>query len=144
MPKVPRYTKDGMESRREQVATLRLQHLTQEQIADRLGVSMATVSRDLQAVRDEWAERRTQRYEDWVAEEIAKLDAMEKTWLPAALNGRELNANAVRQVLAIMDRRARMLGLDKPQTHEMTVISQDAVDAEIRRLEAELADHDAG
>jgi len=38
-----------------------------------------------------------------------------------------------------MDRRSRLVGLDKPQLHEHTVITRDALDAEIERLEAEVA-----
>ena len=56
--KVPQSKQDEIQARRNQVATLRLAHLTQAEIAKRLGVSVGTVNSDLQAIRDEWAERR--------------------------------------------------------------------------------------
>lgn len=43
---------------------------------------------------------------------------------------------AIDRVVRIRERRAKLLGLDAPQRHE--VVSLDAVDAEIRRLTAEL------
>lgn len=127
--------RDEIAQRRQIVANLRLSHLTQAEIAERLGVSVGTISSDMAAIRDEWADRRRSSYDEWVAEEIAKLDRLERTFMPQAIQGvRE----AADKVLQIMDRRARMLGLDKPQLHTHTVITRDAIDAEIERLEREL------
>jgi len=123
--------------RRTQVATLRLMHYTQQQIAQRLNVSQATVSADLAAVRDEWVSRRDQQYGDWVAEEIAKLDALERVWLPRALSQNN-DEKAVTKVLSIMDRRARMLGLDQPERFQVQLVTVDMIDAEIARLERQL------
>lgn len=47
------------------------------------------------------------------------------------------NLKAVEQVLKIMDRRAKYLGLDAAQKHE--VISLDAIDEAIKKLESELS-----
>lgn len=136
--RVKQTQKDAIADRRRKVAELRLQHHTIAEIAAKLGISKATASTDLSAVRDEWAERRSASYEEWVGEELAKLDRLERTLLPAAITG---EYPAVDRIISLMDRRARMLGLDKPQLHEHTVITMDAVDAEIRRLEAELAEN---
>ena len=46
---------------------------------------------------------------------------------------------AIDRCLKIMDRRARYLGLDAPTRSRVEVVTEDVVDAEIRRLEAELA-----
>ena len=135
-PKVPQAKRDAIAARRTQVATLRLAHLTQTEIAAKLGIGLATVNRDLQAIRDEWAERRDTGYTEWVAEELAKLDRLERSLLPLALQGQ---TSAADRVLSIMDRRSKMLGLDKPERHEHTVITRDAIEAEIERLEAEMA-----
>lgn len=137
MAKVTQSKRDQMAERRQHVANLRLAHYTQQEIANELGLSVTTVCRDLQALRAEWQERRSMAFDGWVAEELAKLDALERAILPQALQGKP---GAAERVLKIMDRRARMLGLDKPQQHEHTVITQDALDAEIARLEAELAE----
>jgi transcriptional regulator with XRE-family HTH domain len=132
--KVPQAKLDGIAARRQQVATLRLAHLTQAEIAKRLGVSVGTVNSDLQAVRDEWAERRRTATDEWLSEELAKLDRLERALLPLALQGQ---ASAADRVLSVMDRRAKLLGLNKPDRHEHTVITLDAIEAEIARLEAE-------
>ncbi|SRR6266511_1782544 len=50
--------------------------------------------------------------------------------------------HAIDRLLKIQERRARLLGLDAPTQAKVTVISEDAVDAEIRRLEAELVSLD--
>jgi hypothetical protein len=45
---------------------------------------------------------------------------------------------AIDRLLKIQERRARLLGLDAPTQHRVNVLSEDAIDAEIARLEAEL------
>lgn len=130
--------REELATRRRKVAELRLQHWTETEIAEALGVSQPTISRDLAHIREEWREERVRSYDDWVAEELAKLAALERTLLPEAiLEG----GQAVDRVLSVMDRRARLLGLDKPQLHEHTIVTEDALDAEIRRLEERLAEH---
>jgi transcriptional regulator with XRE-family HTH domain len=134
--KVPQAKLDEIASRRQQVATLRLAHLTQAEIARKLDVSVGTVNADLQAIRQEWSERRRSSFEEWLDEELAKLDRLERALLPLALQGQ---ATAADRVLSVMDRRAKLLGLNKPERHEHTVITMDAIEAEITRMEAELA-----
>lgn len=131
--------REELAERRRKVAVLRLQHWTENEIAAELGVSQPTISRDLAVIRDEWLERRMTAYDQWVAEELAKLEVLERTLLPEAIAA---GGSAVDRVLSVMDRRARLLGLDKPQLHEHTIVTEDALDAEIRRLEERLARHD--
>jgi len=130
---------DLLAERRQRVSALRLMHYTQREIAAELGVSVATVNRDLAVVRGEWAERRSQSYETWVAEELAKIDLIERAILPAAISGDD---KAQARLVQFMDRRARMMGLDKPERFEHTVITMDAVEAEIARLEREMTERD--
>ena len=127
---------DEILDRRTQVAALRLSRLSFSEIARRLGVSVATVHSDMTAIRSEWAERRLTAYEDWIGEELATLDALQRSMLPLARTGQE---KAVDRVLSIMDRRSRLLGLDQPERHEHVVITKDLVAREIERLEEELA-----
>jgi hypothetical protein len=47
---------------------------------------------------------------------------------------------AIDTLLKIQERRARLLGLDAPAHRTVTVLSEDVVDQEIARLEAELRD----
>jgi transcriptional regulator with XRE-family HTH domain len=130
---------DALAERRQRVSALRLMHYTQREIAAEIGVSVATVNRDLAVVRAEWAERRSQSYESWVAEELAKIDLLERAILPAAISGDD---KAQARIVQFMDRRARMMGLDKPERFEHTVITLDAVEAEIARLEREMGERE--
>jgi hypothetical protein len=54
---------------------------------------------------------------------------------PITDDGPVLQATAT--LLRVMERRARLLGLDAPAKHE--VLTLDAIDAEIRRLEEQLS-----
>ncbi len=65
--------------------------------------------------------------------ENLRLDSLLMAVWPKAMAGQ---LEAVDRVLSIMARRARLLGLDAPTQHQ--VLSIDAIDAEIVRLEAEL------
>ena len=132
---------DEITARRNQVATLRLAHLTQAEIAARVGVSVGTVNADLKAIREAWQERARTSIDEWVGEELAKLDRLERSLMPLALQGQ---ATAAERVLSVMDRRAKLLGLNKPERFEHTVITRDAIETEIERLEAELAANDSG
>jgi hypothetical protein len=69
--------------------------------------------------------------------EVERLDAMLKALWPAAQAGKWL---AVDRILAVMDRRARLLGLDAPQRRVVDVITHDAFAQAMRELEAEVAD----
>jgi hypothetical protein len=132
-------TDDAIAERRQRVSALRLMHYTEREIAAELGISCATAHRDIVAVRQEWAQRRTQRYEEWVAEELAKIDLLERAIMPSAIAGDD---RAQARIVQFMDRRARMMGLDKPQQFEHTVIPLDAVEAEIARLEREMVERE--
>ena len=74
-----------------------------------------------------------------MAEELAKLDLLEHELLPVALSGGPkggVSLRAVDRVLAIRDRRARMLGLDAPSKVEATF----KVELVVRALEDTLAE----
>lgn len=105
------------EERRARVATLLLGHKTVRQIAAEVGASRATVARDVQAVRAEWRERRLADVDQHIAEELARLAAIEAAVLPQAQEGKLI---AVDRALAIMQRRAALLGLDAPQRREIS------------------------
>ncbi len=68
------------------------------------------------------------------AVELARLDGLMVTLWPSARRG---DLQAVDRVLKIMERRAKLLGLDAAQKHE--IVTQDAIEMEIKRLEAEMA-----
>lgn len=110
--------KDEIIIRREAIAAMRARGLTQRQIRDSLlnmkppiEVSIATVNRDLKLIRAEWKRKATESIEEWIANELADMDELEKqAW-------REKRYDLV---LKIKDRRAKLLGLDKPMRTELT------------------------
>jgi sigma54-dependent transcription regulator len=110
-----------IEQRRQTVAEMIASHRTYREIGDALGVASSTVSEDVKSIREQWRYRAIADYANLLAEEIAKLDLLERKLLPEVLHGGPeggVNLRAVDRVLAIRDRRARMLGLDAPSKVE--------------------------
>jgi len=70
------------------------------------------VRRELKRLRDENTERTEQVREI----EAGRLDDLQSALWDDALDG---DAQAVRQVLNVMQRRARLMGLDEPEQHEV-------------------------
>jgi transposase len=66
-----------MLDRRQSIAQLYVQGLSQRDIAKRVKVNQGTVSRDLAAIRETWLESATRDFSTRKAEELAKIDAME-------------------------------------------------------------------
>lgn len=130
-------------ARRVQVAEMLLAKVPQRTIAARLGVNVGTICDDVREIKKTWRERAGDSYAAHVAEEVAKLDVLEQSLLPKVVDG---SIAATEAFIRIMERRARLLGLDAPVTTKVELITEDMVDAEIKRLEAALAatDADAG
>lgn len=127
----------SVEERRSRVATMLLAHRSQREIADALGVHPSTVNRDIKAVRAEWAQRRATAIDTWTAEELAKLDAVERALMSKVLGG---DTWAIDRLLGAMHHRARLLGLYAPE--QLEVLTPGRIEQEIARLEAELGEHD--
>jgi biotin operon repressor len=125
------------EKRRLEVSTLLLDRTPIGRIAVVLGVSRQTVSADVKVIRGEWGKDRREAYAQYAAEDLARLAALEKALWRAAMQGQ---CQAVDRCLAILAQRSRLLGLDAPARSTVTVLTEDVVDAEIKRLEAELAE----
>lgn len=66
---------------------------------------LATINRDIKALRREWAKKRDESTDEWLATELATLAELQKeAWM----------AKQFDTVLRISDRRAKLLGLDAP------------------------------
>ena len=123
--------KDLLAIRREKVAALRARGKTQRQIRDELAkmnppikVGLGTVNRDLQFIRDKWKNAAAESIEEWVARELADLDELEKqAWAEKRYD----------LVLKIKDRRAKLLGLDKPMRTELAGADGKAIEVSIAR-----------
>ncbi|MFB6568378.1 hypothetical protein [Streptomyces noursei] len=84
--------------------------------------------------------------EAWRELELARLDTLQQAIWDKAMSG---DPRAIEAALKILDRRAKLLGLDS--AIKLEVLTVDALDAQIQRLEAELnaaaiatADSEAG
>ena len=106
-----------VEQRRGLVAQLLLTRpsISQREIVDALAKrghtwSVATICGDIAALRQEWQLRAARNVNEWIAEELAKLDLLESmAW----------NNKDARTVLACMKRRADLRGLDAPKRLEL-------------------------
>jgi hypothetical protein len=101
--------------RHREALELRALGKTLEQIADKLGY--ASASGASKAI-DSALQRTLQEPADTVRSlELRRLDIMLEATMPAAMRG---IPQAVDRVLKIMERRAKLLGLDAPQKQEIT------------------------
>lgn len=117
---------------------LRIGGKTYDQIADALGYSerggaAKAVSRALAATIQEPADELRRL-------EAERLDALDRVLWPLALDG---NLGAVARCLAIMARRAKLFGLDAPPRHAIEVLTTEALEAAMGRLERENAELEA-
>jgi len=116
-----------------QAARLRSRGLTYRQIAQAQGVSAPTAhDRVRRAIAAVPVEAVTELREI----ELHRLDMLLEKVMEKATSDDKGFLFAVDRALAIADRRAKLLGLDAPQRHE--VITLDAITAEIQKLEAAL------
>jgi hypothetical protein len=143
------------------IAELTLQHVKQTVIAQQLNLSQQTISRDLQEVKRRWLQKATVSFDEHVAHEIAKLEILEREYwagwkrsqqprklvtvrektdaTPGEKEAREGmrdgNPRFLEGVLFVMERKARLLGLDKParingtiQTFDLTKLSDEQLE----------------
>lgn len=137
----PRKDEAARLQRQEVVEGLLIAHWPMRRIAEHVGVSVGTVHNDVQAIKARWKAHHAEKYDAFVAEELQKCIALERALWPRAMAG---DGGAADRVLRTMHHRAKLLGLYAPTQETVTVITEDAVDAEIRRLTEKLARNDPG
>ncbi len=123
-----------VERRREQVAELVLAGYSYRQIGPMVGVSHAMVGKDVAAIREQWQARASEAYEQHVAEAMAALDLAQGRIVEAIADGDLAQAD---RLVKLLDRRARLLGLDAPARSEAEVTVHDG-DSDLDRSIAEL------
>lgn len=104
------------EHRRSLVARLVLARIPYRRMQEALEgqgvmVSLSTLHNDVQVIRAGWRESAARSYNDFVDEEVALLGSIQAAVVPKALDGQ---LGAVDRVLHIAERRAKLLGLDRP------------------------------
>lgn len=113
--------------RRKKVLSMRLAGATYRETAEALGISPSTVQKDINAELKEIPK--------WRADELRhveerRLNRLQRAIWPRALEG---DLPAFDRVLRVMERRAKMLGLDMPQRVEVTGVDVD-LDTTVEKL----------
>lgn len=125
--------------RREQVAVLLRQRVSRRTMASLLGVSVSAIGRDIDTVRAGWRERAADSYDAHVAEELAKLDEVERVWRPVMLDV-EGDPQMATAAALILDRaarhRMRLLGLEYRKPIEAEQDDEARQSLEQKRAEA--------
>ncbi len=134
--------------RRARVARLRSRKLTMREIGLALGISAATVYRDLRAIDEDWRREAAEDIADMRARELAELRDMEyqaSTALSASLS-EEAKIRWLGERRQIKARIASLMGLDAPKaiTAEVDVKDGGLSAQERRALAAHIAAMHAG
>lgn len=127
--------------RQQTALELRKQGFTYKEIAKHLEVSVEGARKAVKKAISNLEDRISESAAEVRRLELERLDRMLiRVWQQAVPPDVNMppNLKAIEQVLKIMDRRSRYLGLDAAQKHE--ILSVDAIDEEIKRLEAELGE----
>lgn len=104
--------------RRVKAFNLRKAGATYRDIAKQLEVTHATIVQDIKAVMKELQKTQLEEAADYRSLELERLDAMQVQLWPQANKG---NHGAVDRVLRIMERRAKLLGLDAPAKSQVAL-----------------------
>jgi len=126
-----------LDKRRTDVAARLLAGERQSSIAKSYNVNPSTITRDVQVIMEEMREERLRMATHYVSIEQARLDVLQQQFWLNALAG---DPKAGELALKIMERRAKLLGLDK--SAELTVMTAGRV--EIGQAVAILPDNDRG
>lgn len=110
---------------------------TQQQIADRYSVSRQAVGVAIKDALKGAASRRTELADHAYELQLERLERLLTAHWPHALNTRDNPDQAIRSsrvVLDILDREAKLFGLDQPVQVEVNVRTRDEIDDELNRL----------
>lgn len=108
---------EAASARRQRALDLRCAGAGYRAIGKELGTSHVQAFRDVQFALDEIAQRTREKAEKLRDLELQRCDKMTLALWPKLRAGDE---KAARALVAVMDRRAKLLGLDVPQKHEVT------------------------
>lgn len=109
-----------IDERRARVARLLVAQVPRRRIAEIVGTSLPTVDRDIAAVRALWRNNAAADVADAVGREVAALNEVERRLWAEQLAVQPIDPKAIQSLLQIHDRRARLLGLDRPRKVEVT------------------------
>jgi len=122
-----KYKKIEMLKRRIQIMDLKKQEYTKTQIAQMLGIDESQVTRDIQAIDQEVSEEYRSRITDLsgiIAAEYQKICFLENLCaqrLERTKNNPERGSRFVEEWRKLMERKAKLLGLDSETKHRYTI-----------------------
>lgn len=105
------------EERRKKVAANLKAGLNYREIAEHLGVSLGTISNDVNLVIERWQKEHVSEINEYVSLELKRLDQAQNAIWGEVMDGKLL---AIDRLLKIQRRRADLLGLDAPEKHQLT------------------------
>lgn len=120
--------------RRAKAIRLKIEGHSYTEIAEKLGYSSrGSANSDVRRALEKHVIEEGLAVEAWRELELARLDVLQRAIWPEAMEG---SPRAIETALKILDRRAKLLGLDS--AIKLEVLTIDALDQQIQRLEAEL------
>lgn len=120
--------------RRHRVVRMTLEGMNMSAIARELGIALETVRKDLKSCRERYVDDNASEYKAMVGRELLALDDMENECIVRYQRTKSLRW--IRMRLDIMDRRIKLLGLDKPKEIEV------AFNFEQTKAPSEMTDHE--
>jgi len=108
---------EAVQVRAQKALELRIAGGTYRQIAQELGVSHTVIFENVLWALEERAEERGKLSDQLVQMELERLEKMTLSLWPRVRNGDE---KAINTLVRVMDRRAKLLGLDKPVKTDLT------------------------
>lgn len=136
MPRKPGSLTPMQMERGRAIAKLRMEQLTWAEIGEKLGIHRTTTQKIFVSYLSATSATDISTARRWEAHKLDKLESA--LWETAMDKANRRQVWAVDRLLAIQERRARLLGLDAPLRQTVTVVTEDTVDAEIARLQSEL------
>lgn len=129
MPRIGRNPAEAhsIMERQKKALAMRLAGATLREISDALGVDLSTISRDIQRAL---ADIPREEADALRKIEVQRLDRLQRAVWTKALGG---DLSAVDRAVKIVDRRAKLLGLDAPQKVEVAASDVD-LDATVAKL----------
>lgn len=120
------------EERRNTIAVNLVAGLNYRQMAEALGVSIGTISEDVKLILGRWQREQVTEIDKIKQLEIQRLDkAVNAIWD----NVKKGKTHSILAMLRIMERRSKLLGLDKPMNQIHTVYDfSKATDEQLQRI----------
>lgn len=97
------------ELRQRKVAANLLAGLSYRQMAEALGVGVATVARDVRLIIDHWRKEQVQDVDSWMQVQLRRLDTILNAIWNKVLEG---DLKAAETALKVIERQAKLLGLE--------------------------------